>query len=127
MRSATSESISSNDFSGAPSDDTLTLLNDVTGVSVNLAQGNNTLNLAAGVNSLDSLFNMAQLNGSASDDTLTVTQQSFGTVFDMGAGNDTINFQSTAGGVTVVNTETVNGSARQRLPSPSAPARPPRR
>ena len=105
------ESISSNDFSGAPSDDTLTLLNDVTGVSVNLAQGNNTLNLAAGVNSLDSLFNMAQLNGSASDDTLTVTQQSFGTVFDMGAGNDTINFQSTAGGVTVVNTETVNGSA----------------
>jgi hypothetical protein len=34
------------------SDDTLTLLNDVTGVSVNLANGSNTLNPAAGANAL---------------------------------------------------------------------------
>jgi hypothetical protein len=100
------------DFTGgvSPSDDTLTLLNDVSGVSVNLADGNNTLNLAAGTNSLDNLFNIAHLNGSASDDVLTVTQQSYATAFDMGAGNDTINFGAQANGVTVVNAETVNGS-----------------
>ncbi|GGI24311.1 beta strand repeat-containing protein [Bradyrhizobium guangdongense] len=107
------ENLDGSDFTGgiSPSDDTVTLLNDVSGLTVNLGDGVNTLNLAAGVNSLDTLFNIAQLNGTASDDTLTVTQQSFGTVFDLGAGNDTINFQGPAGGVTVVNAETVNGSA----------------
>ena len=106
------ESISSSDFTGgtAPSDDTLTLLSDVSGVSVDLADGSNTLNLAAGTNSLDNLFNINHLNGSSSDDVLTVTQQSFATVFDMGAGNDVINFGAQANGVTVVNAETVNGS-----------------
>jgi VCBS repeat-containing protein len=107
------ESISSSDFTGglAPSDDTLNLLNDVSGVSVDLADGSNTLNLAAGTNSLDNLFNIAHLNASASDDVLTVTQQSYGTIFDMGDGNDTINFGAQANGVTVVNAETVNGSS----------------
>jgi VCBS repeat-containing protein len=107
------ESISGSDYTGgtAPSDDTLTLLNDVSGVSVDLADGNNTLNLAAGTNSLDNLFNIAHLNGSSSDDVLTVTQQSYATVFDMGAGNDTINFGAQANGVTVVNAEMVNGSS----------------
>jgi Ca2+-binding RTX toxin-like protein len=76
-----------------------------------LADGNNTLNLAAGTNSLDNLFNIAHLNASASDDVLTVTQQSYSTIFDMGAGNDTINFGAQANGVTVVNAEAVNGSA----------------
>jgi hypothetical protein len=106
------ESISSSDFTGgiAPSDDTLTLLSDVSGVSVDLADGNNTLNLAAGTNSVDNLFNINHLNGSSSDDVLTVTQQSFATVFDMGAGNDVINFGAQANGVTVVDAETVNGS-----------------
>jgi VCBS repeat-containing protein len=106
------ESISGSDYTGssAPSDDTLTLLNDVSGVSVDLAAGSNTLNLAAGTNSLDNLFNINHLNGSTSDDVLTVTQQSFATVFDMGTGNDTINFGAQANGVTVVNAETVNGS-----------------
>ncbi|MEH2565236.1 hypothetical protein V1289_004863 [Bradyrhizobium sp. AZCC 2289] len=106
------ESISGSDFTGgtAPSDDTLTLLSDVSGVSVDLADGSNTLNLAAGTNSLDNLFNINHLNGSSSDDALTVTQQSFATVFDMGAGNDVINFGAQANGVTVVNAETVNGS-----------------
>jgi len=107
------ENLQSADFfgGGAPSDDTLTLLNDVSGVTVNLQQGDNTLNLAAGVNSLDNLFNVQHLNGSASDDVLTVTQQSFGTVLDMGGGNDTIDFGAQANGVTVANVETVNGSA----------------
>ncbi|MDN5003916.1 VCBS domain-containing protein [Bradyrhizobium sp. GCM10027634] len=107
------ENLNGSDFTGGinPSDDTVTLLNDVSGLTVNLGDGVNTLNLAAGVNSLDNLFGIAQLNGTASDDTLTVTQQAFGTVFDMGGGNDTINFQSAANNLTVVNTETVNGSA----------------
>ena len=106
------ESISSSDFTGGitPSDDTLTLLSDVSGVSVDLADGSNTLNLAAGTNSLDNLFNIAHLNATSSDDVLTVTQQSFATVFDMGDGNDVINFGAQANGVTVVNAETVNGS-----------------
>jgi hypothetical protein len=106
------ESISGSDFTGGitPSDDTLTLLNDVSGVSVDLADGNNVLNLAAGTNSLDNLFNINHLNGSSSNDVLTVTQQSFATAFDMGDGNDTINFGGQANGVTVVNAETVNGS-----------------
>ena len=106
------ESISSSDFTGGitPSDDTLTLLSDVSGVSVDLADGSNTLNLAAGTNSLDNLFNIAHLNATSSDDFLTVTQQTFSTVFDMGDGNDVINFGAQANGVTVVNAETVNGS-----------------
>ncbi len=51
----------------------MTLLNDVTGVSVNLGNGSNTLNLAAGTNSLDNIFNAQHVNGTASDDTLSVT------------------------------------------------------
>lgn len=47
----------------------------------------------------------------AADDVLTITQQSYGAVFDMGAGNDTVNFGAQANGATVVNAETVNGSA----------------
>jgi hypothetical protein len=107
------ESISGSDYTGgiSPSDDTLTLLSDVSGLSVDLADGNNTLSLAAGTNSLDNLYNINHLNGTASDDVLTVTQQSYGTVFDMGAGNDTINFGAQANGVTVVNAENVNGSS----------------
>jgi hypothetical protein len=105
------ENIFGTDFTGTASDDTLTLTNNVSGVSVNLAQGDNTLNLAAGTNSVDNLFGIGHLNGSATDDTLTVTQSTFSTIFDMGAGNDTINFNAAANNVTVVNAETVNGSA----------------
>jgi Ca2+-binding RTX toxin-like protein len=106
------DSILGSDFTGgtAPSDDTLTLLNDVSGLTVNLGDGNNTLNLAAGVNSLDNLFNINHLNGSSTDDSLTVTQQSNATIFDIGAGNDVINFTGQANNVTVMNAETVNGS-----------------
>ncbi|MGY4622578.1 VCBS repeat-containing protein [Bradyrhizobium sp. USDA 4486] len=103
----------SSDFFGSSAasvDDTLTLLNDVSGLSVNLQQGNNTLDLAAGINSLDNLFNVQHVDGSAMEDVLTVTQQSSGTAFDMLDGNDTINFGAQANGVTVANAETVNGS-----------------
>ena len=51
------------------------------------------------------------MHGSASNDVLTVAQPSFTTTFDMGAGNDVVNFAGQAFGATVVNAETVNGSA----------------
>jgi hypothetical protein len=104
------ESVSGSDFSGPASDDTLTLLNDVSGLTIDLGQGTNTVNLAVGTNSLDNLFNINQVNGTASDDTLTVTQQSYGTIFDLGSGNNTIVFGAQANGATVVNAETVTGS-----------------
>ncbi|MCK1698913.1 VCBS domain-containing protein [Bradyrhizobium sp. 144] len=105
------EGVGGSDFSGAASDDTLTLLNDVSGLTIDLGQGNNTVNLAAGSNSLDNLYNINQVNGSSTDDALTITQQSFATIIDMAAGNDTVNFAAQANNVTVVNAETVNGSA----------------
>jgi VCBS repeat-containing protein len=104
------DSVSGSDFSGPASDDVLTLLNDVSGLTIDLGPGTNSVNLAAGSNSVDNLFNINQVTGSGSDDVLTVTQQSFATIFDMGAGNDTISFGGQANGVTVVNAETVNGS-----------------
>ncbi|UPJ41118.1 hypothetical protein IVB40_28100 [Bradyrhizobium sp. 40] len=85
------------------------LLIDVTGLTIDLGPGTNTVTLAAGTNSLDGLYNINQINGSSTDDVLTLTQQSFGTI-DMGGGNDTVNFVGTAGTVIVVNAETVNGS-----------------
>jgi VCBS repeat-containing protein len=107
------ETINGSDFTGgiSPSNDTLTLLNQVSGVTINLADGVNTVNLAAGTNSVDNLYNIATLNGTAGDDTLTVTQSSFGTTFDLGGGNDVINFGASANAVTVSGVETVNGSA----------------
>jgi hypothetical protein len=50
---------------GNASDNFLTLANDVSGVAIDLGAGNDNLALAAGVNSLDNLFNIAHLNGSA--------------------------------------------------------------
>ncbi|SDM85099.1 VCBS domain-containing protein [Afipia sp. GAS231] len=100
------------DFTGGvnPSDDTLTLLNDVSGVTVNLGDGNNTLNLAAGSNSFDNLFNINHVNGTSSDDTLTIQGNTGGTI-DLGGGNDTLNLNGGSFGLTVANTETINGSA----------------
>jgi len=104
------------DFTGnvSPSDDTLTLLNDVSGVSVNLADGHNTLNLAAGANDFTAIYSVDTVNGTASDDTLTVDTGLYtpnnDLTIDMGAGNDTVNFGAQANGVTVANAETVNGS-----------------
>jgi Cadherin domain/RTX calcium-binding nonapeptide repeat (4 copies) len=67
------ENLNASDFAvGSVSNDTLTLLNDVSGLSVNLANGINTLNLAAGVNSFVNVFNVDTINGTASDDTLTI-------------------------------------------------------
>jgi len=107
------ESISSSDFSTAsPSDDTLTLLNEVTGLTVNLQNGTNTFNLAAGTNVLAGLFNVQTVHGSESADTLTILNNvGAGTTIDLGGGGeDILNFsRSAASGVTAVNVETIHG------------------
>ncbi|MGY4458581.1 beta strand repeat-containing protein [Bradyrhizobium sp. LB13.1] len=104
-------SVGSADFFGgtAPaSDDTLTLLNDVSGVIINLQQGDNTLKLAAGTNSITA-YNVQHIQGSASNDALTMLNDAGGDTIDLGAGDDTLNLTGFNGGVTVANVEHVNG------------------
>ncbi len=106
------ENIDGSDFGGTnPSNDTLTLLNDVNGVTVNLGDGTNTLNLFDGSNTFANLFNVQTVNGSASDDTLTLQNQVGGVTVDLGAGNDTLNLANGFNSVTVNNVETVNGGS----------------
>lgn len=107
------ETLNGSDFTGNlnPSDDTATLLNTVSGMTVNLGEGTaNVLNLAAGSNSFDNLWNVNLLNGSSSDDVLTL-QGSPANVIDLGAGDDTLNFNANVYDVTVTNVETVNAAA----------------
>jgi Ca2+-binding RTX toxin-like protein len=106
------ENINTGDYSGgAPtSNDTLTLTNTVNGLTVNLQEGSNTLNLAAGANAITA-FNVQSINGTVSDDALTMLNDAGGDTIDLGAGNDTLNLAGGAGGVTVKNIENVNGSA----------------
>ena len=105
------ESINTSDFVGNTagiSNDTLTLLNDVNGITVNLQLGTNTLNLAAGTNALTE-FNIQQINGTSSDDQLTLQNQTFGTTIDLGAGNDSLQLADGGNSVTVNNIENVIG------------------
>ncbi|WP_146006582.1 calcium-binding protein [Bradyrhizobium forestalis] len=107
------ENLNGSDFTGNlnPSDDTVTLLNTVSGVTVNLGDGTaNVLNLAAGSNSFDNLWNVNLLNGSSSDDTLTL-QGSPANVIDLGDGNDTLNVNANVYDVTVTNVENINLAA----------------
>ncbi|KYG21639.1 hypothetical protein SE92_16370 [Bradyrhizobium sp. AT1] len=107
------ENLNGSDFTGNlfPSDDTLTLLDTVSGVTVNLGEGTaNVLNLAEGSNSFDNLWNVNLLNGSSSDDVLTL-QGSPANVIDLGDGNDTLNFNSNVYDIIVTNVETVNAAA----------------
>ena len=105
------EAISGNDFGGLnPSDDTLTLLNNVSGILINLGDGNNTLNLAAGTNSVQG-YGLQTINGTASADVLTTLENAAGSTIDLGADIDTLNLGVIATGVTVKNIENVNGSA----------------
>ncbi len=110
------ENLNGSDFAvGSVSNDTLTLLNDVTGLSVNLANGNNTLNLAAGANSFVNIFNVDTVNGTASDDTLTVanglSSPNNDLSVDLGAGNDTLQVGSTFLSAALHNVEHLVGSA----------------
>ena len=109
------ENIFGTDFSSTSVNDILTLLNDVTGVSVNFGKGNNTINLAAGTNSLDNVFNAQHVNGTASDDTLTVTtglgNPDRNPIVDLGAGNDTLNLAASFVSLTALNIEHITGSA----------------
>ncbi len=117
------EYINGNDFNvGVSSDDTISLLNSVAGVNVNLGNGTNTLNLAAGINSLTGVFDVQSINGSASSDTLTLGQvggQTGVTRVDLGAGNDTLNLSLNSFGITFVyadndGADVVSGFARDR-------------
>ena len=86
--------LQSSDWQGVASNDVLTLLNQVGGVTVNLQQGSNTLNLAAGVNSFADIYNVDAINGSDSADTLVVNNglysQTDSLVINMGDGDDTV-------------------------------------
>ena len=107
------QNINGTDFSGAPSNHTLTLLNDVSGVSINLGQGTNTLDLAAGSNTLANAF-VQTINGTASDDTLTLATNPFNVTVDLGGGNDTLDILAGTGffsSLTLLNVEHLAGSA----------------
>ena len=107
------QNINGTDFSGAPSNDTLTLLNDVSGVSINLGQGTNTLDLAAGSNTLTNAF-VQTINGTSSDDTLTLVSNPFNVTVDLGGGNDTLDILAGTGffsSLSLLNVEHLTGSA----------------
>ncbi|WP_128935729.1 VCBS domain-containing protein [Bradyrhizobium zhanjiangense] len=107
------ENLNGSDFTGNlnPSDDTVTLLNTVSGVTVNLGEGTaNVLNLAAGSNSFDNLWNVNLLNGSSSNDTLTLNG-SPANVIDLGDGNDSLTFNANVYDITVSNVENINAGA----------------
>ena len=102
------QNIGGTDFGGTLSDDTLTLLNDVSGVSINLGQGTNTLNLAAGSNTLNAGFGISNLNGTALADDLTLGSV-FNSIVNLGVGDDTLHLSAQSFGVTFVYAE--NGGA----------------
>ncbi|MEZ0054835.1 VCBS repeat-containing protein [Bradyrhizobium elkanii] len=104
------EGLAGTDFGAAlASDDTLTLLNDVNGLIINLANGSNTLNLASGTNAITT-FNIQTINGTASDDALTLQGQIGGATIDLGNGTDTLTLADGFNDVTAKNVETVVGS-----------------
>jgi Ca2+-binding RTX toxin-like protein len=106
------ETINGSDFGGG-SDDTLTLLNTVSGLSVSLWGGTNTLNLAAGANTLANLNDVHTVHGTGDSDTLTITGGVFssGTTIDLGDGVDSLTLTSQVFNLTVVDAETITGSA----------------
>ncbi|WP_398483389.1 beta strand repeat-containing protein, partial [Tardiphaga sp.] len=111
ISSANVENIGTADYFGgsaAASDDTLTLLNTVSGVTVNLQQGNNTLNLAAGTNAL-TVYNVQQINGTASDDHLVLQNQVYGSAINLGGGNDSVTLADGGNNVTISNVDTIIG------------------
>ena len=108
------EQINASDLSTGSSNDSLTLLNNVSGVNVHLGAGTNSLHLAGGVNSLNHITAIGTISGGSGSDSLTIagTMSNNGnpTVIDLGGGTDTVSFGTNAH-VSVVNVETVNGSA----------------
>jgi Ca2+-binding RTX toxin-like protein len=110
------ENVQSEDFGGPASDDILTLGNNVFGVGVNLQQGNNTLNLASGANTLGTVYNVRTINGTSSGDTLTLAGDVYdpagATTVDLGGGTDTLNLTDDGGmNLIVTGAETINGTA----------------
>ena len=109
------ENLNGSDFApGTVSNDTLTLANNVSGLSVNLANGDNTLNLAAGASSFTNLFNVQHVNGTASDDVLSISNGFFepgnNPVIDLGGGDNTLNLGMAGFCPTALNVQHLNGN-----------------
>ena len=103
------ETINGSDFGMiSPSNDTLTLLNSVNGIAINLGVGTNTLNLAAGVNTL-AAHNIQTINGSIAGDSLTLQNQVNGSSIDLGGGVDLLTLADGFNAITVTNVENVIG------------------
>ena len=115
------ESIGYGDFGPTPSNDTLTLLNNVTGVSVNMGFGDNTLNLTGGGNSLGDVSNANHIYGSATNDVLTIAGAvgsgvSGATItFDLGDGDDTLNVSTLHTPIGLVGVEHLNGTSQDNF------------
>lgn len=92
----------------------LTLLNNVDGLNVDLHLSDNTLNLAAGANSFGIINNVQHVNGTALDDTLTVTgglfEQGNNPIVDLGGGTNTLNFSAQGLNLTALNIQRLNGN-----------------
>ena len=116
------QNVSTGDYVGvggsALSNDTLTLQNDVTGLTVNLQQGDNTLNLAAGTNSITA-YNVQHINGSASDDVLTIQNNTGGDTIDLAPGTTGADLTGFTGGVTVPGCASTSTAAAKPTSSPS--------
>jgi VCBS repeat-containing protein len=87
-----------------PSDDTLSLLNNVSGVLIDLGAGANTINLWAGTNSISvqDTGGFTSINGTSSKDTLTLVNDVHDIRIDLGAGDDTLTLGTYSSGNTVI-------------------------
>ena len=90
--------------------DTITLSTVMSGGSVNLGAGTDTLNLAAGANTL-SISNVETVNGTASADLLTLTAAFTGGTIDLLGGTDTLNLANGTNTLTVNNVESIVGGS----------------
>ncbi|OQW55470.1 MAG: hypothetical protein A4S14_12520 [Proteobacteria bacterium SG_bin9] len=106
------ENIFSADTASGLSNDTLTLTSNISGVTVFLGNGTNSLNLtASGANSLNGVVGAQTLNTSSGDDSLTILGNVGNMTINLGAGSgDTLTLVSGSGNLTVRGAETVIGS-----------------
>lgn len=93
-------------------DNVVNLTSNVSGLNVNLQNGNNTLNLAAGINSLSGINNVGTVNGTGGLDDLTITNGVFNTTIDLGGGTDALHLTNVGGYTFALSgVETVTGSS----------------
>ena len=98
----------SNNINGTVGNDTITLLNVVTNVLIDLGAGSDMLILANGTNTA-TVANTETLIGGSGADTIILGTAAANASIDLRAGNDVLTFGNFANTATVVNTETVTG------------------